>query len=1041
MPQVKVKLDFSLPDFVVEELSVDQQKILDCNASAVLIQAPAGTGKSLVLERIAIEAIKEKGVPAEDILLIAFSRQQAKQIRNRLALQLRGYPLPRITTFHSYAFGVVQQVVNQDQELEVFENIKLLSGPEQEVRLKEILVNAINDKSITWPKDLMAAVGTYDLTHQVRNLLARVRALGMDPAELSKLGELYDNPLWVQLGKFGEIYLDVLDAQNLIDYAEVVHRASLYLSQTQYLNLITPKIKMVLVDEYQDIDPAQVRLLKALFQSGAKIVCAGDENSSIYQFRGADLKAIHRFNEDFASAKIFNLKSNYRKSEDYKFEINAFHTHSLQASHIISKIRELKLEKELNWSDIAIIGRGTETLNLIYRYLIRSDIPAELDEIENPIYRDPAVNVILDVIELALLDDFSDPTHADLVVKALQSPLINYSKADLRKTIKQIRDLASQSSEAVPNSDQAILKAFLNYQLLLEVDHHAWGLRKLSALVSSVKDLIENQASTYSIIWQVYSERPLDKYLELFQVESPGTTWSSRLAQDALSGAKEAPLANRALDSILSLFDIASREDESPTSARDIASFLSELKIQQFAQETIAQKPQQQAVQLLTAHSTKGREWRAVFVIDLQEGVWPSTRLRNTLLEVERLDVSGYSRSFSRSDLITEERRLFSVAQSRAKEFLSLSCIKNDYEDKSNPSQFLYELSNGEPINEISSAPEGFISINEVIVQLRKALTDENTSEDFKKAIAIRINALTNAKDGFSNPIAENLDPSNWWGVDPPKASEVPLRDKAQPVKVSASKLQTLEDCSLKWFLDTDGGASLPRAQYMSVGSIVHALARAIVKSEVAPEVAQITKHVESIWPRVQFEAEWISAKQKSNVESMIKTLVDWHNSDRGREVVAVEQRFKLDTEIVESNDAVQINGMIDRIEVEKENPSHVHIVDLKTSKNAPTAPKTLKDPQLASYRLAVDSGALSQVLPADAVAKGAELVQLQATKNGKARILQSGEVDQSGIYQLLQKALKVVREETISASVCTSCRICSYRKICPAQSEGQSVI
>ncbi len=1041
MAQVKVELDFTLPDFAIAPLTAQQQAICDAKAPAILIQAPAGTGKSLLLERIAIDAINNNKTPADEILLIAFSRAQAKQIRNRLAQQLAGQPMPKITTFHSYAFGVVQQVVNQDQDLEVFENIKLLSGPEQEVRLKEILVNAINDKAIFWPKELMAAVGTYGLTHQVRNLLARVRALGMDPAELAKLGELYENPLWIELAKFGEIYLDVLDAQNLIDYAEVIHRASLYLSQPQYLTFITPKVKLVLVDEYQDIDPAQVRLVKALAKTGAKIVCAGDEQASIYQFRGADLNAIHRFKQDFANSQIFNLAQDFRRSKQFNTEINAFHNHSLQSAHIISKIRELKLEKTLKWSDFAIIGRGAESLKLIYRNLIRANIPAELAEIENPIIRDSSVNVILDVIELALVAEFTSQDHADLITKVLQSPLINYSKSDLRKTIKQIRDLAEQNNEDVPSSADAILNVFLNPQMLLEVDHHGWGIRKLSALVASVKTLIKNNSAIYPIIWQVYSEQALAEFIDLYQTELTNLTYSDRLLQDALSGSKEAPLANRALDSILSLFDVASREDENPAAARDIASFISELKLQQFAQETIAQKPQQDAVQLLTAHSTKGREWSAIFVIDLQEGVWPSARLRNTLLEVERLALDGYSRSFSRSDLINEERRLFAVARSRAKDFLSLSCLKNDYEDNSNPSQFLYELLNGEAITEVASAPTGFISINEAIVQLRKALLSDTVSEDFKKAVAIRINRLMQAKDGFDNPIAENLNPSNWWGIDPPAPSETPLRDKSQPVKLSASKLQTLQDCALKWFLDTDGGASLPRAQYMSVGSIIHALARAIVKEEVAPVAAQITQHVEDIWPKVQFEAEWLSAKQKNNVAEMIQTLVNWHNEDRGRDVIAVEQRFKLNQEFSQMSDAVEINGMIDRIEVEKSNPNNVHIVDLKTSKKSPTAPKALKDPQLASYRLAVDSGALSAVLPETAVAKGAELVQLQDTKKGKARILESAEVDQSGITELLKKALTVIRDESISATVCGSCRICSYRKICPAQSEGQSVI
>jgi superfamily I DNA/RNA helicase/RecB family exonuclease len=1041
MSLVKVELDFSLPAWSAVTLSSQQEAALTTEAKALLIQGSAGTGKSLLIEQFAATEIKEHGVNPESVLVIAFARQQAKQIRNRLAFQLAGNSMPRITTFHSFAFGVVQQVITQDAELTAFENLKLLSGPEQESRLNELLINAIKDKSINWPDELRAAVGTYGLTHQVRNLLARVRSLGMDPQELSQLGELYQNPLWIELGKFGEMYLDVLDSQNFIDYAEVVHRASLYLSQSEFQNTITPKLEIVLVDEYQDIDPAQVRLLKALHRNGVKIVCAGDENSGIYQFRGADSKAIFRFQEDFPGSKIINLSQNHRRSDSFKQEINSYHTTSLQAAHLIAKLRELRLQSNLDWSEMAIIGRGAESLNFIYRQLIRADIPAELAEIENPIYQDSAVKVILDLIELALKEEYSEDVDVDLIVKVLQSPLINYSKLDLRKTIKQIRDLAESAGEIIPNSEQAILKAFLNPQVLLEIDHHGWGLRKLSGLVLSVKDLTLARASISSIIWQVYAERSLDKYLTLFQIELPDTPWHQRLQQQALSGTKESHLANRALDSILSLFDMASREDENASSARDISSFISEIKIQQFAQETIAQKPQKQAVQLLTAHSAKGKEWRAVFVVDLQEGIWPSGRLRNTLLEAERLDASGYARSFSRLDLINEERRLFQVAQNRAKEYLSLSCIKNDYEDKSNPSQFLYEILDTAELSEINHAPEGFSSFNDLIVKFRKILNDDNASEDFKKAIAIRINSLIKAKDGFGNLIVENLKPENWWGVDPPQSSEAPLREANLPIKISASKLQTLEDCSLRWFLDTDGGANLPRAEFMSVGSIVHALARAIAKEQVKPEFTEISTYLESIWPQIKFEADWISLKEKSNVETMIQTLINWHQADRGRVVVAVEKKFNLKVNLTEEADTVEIRGMIDRIEAAADDPTAVHIVDLKTSKKAPSAPKTLKDPQLAAYRMAVDEGVLSDLLPESAKAVGAELVQLRDTAKGKAKVLNSAPVEMSGINDLLKKAIKVIRDESVTATICSSCRICAYKKICPAQSEGQSVI
>ena len=324
MPEVKIELDFELESIPTPSFDSATQAILKNSDPALLITGAAGTGKTFLLEQIALKAIQEDQIPPEKVLFIDFSRHQAKEVRKRLTNFSSAPSLMRITTFHSFAYSIVQQAVNQDPELAIFENLKLLSGPEQEVRLHELLINSINDKSINWPQELNGAVGTYGLTQQVRNLLARIRSLGMDPGDLIKLGHLHENPLWVELGKFAEIYLDVFDAQNIIDYAEVQHRAGLYLAQAVSNKKLTSKPELVIVDEYQDIDYSQVRILRAFQKLGTRIVAAGDIETGIFQFRGTDVKAIERFKDDFFKAKVHNLTTNYRKNKEFLFRAKNF---------------------------------------------------------------------------------------------------------------------------------------------------------------------------------------------------------------------------------------------------------------------------------------------------------------------------------------------------------------------------------------------------------------------------------------------------------------------------------------------------------------------------------------------------------------------------------------------------------------------------------------------------------------------------------------------------------------------------------------------
>ena len=381
------------------------------------------------------------------------------------------------------------------------------------------------------------------------------------------------------------------------------------------------------------------------------------------------------------------------------------------------------------------------------------------------------------------------------------------------------------------------------------------------------------------------------------------------------------------------------------------------------------------------------------------------------------------------------------MAVSRAKQFLYLSCIKNDYDDKSNPSQFLFELANNAEIEHSANYPQSYLSLTDLIVQLRQTLISQTTSTELKKIAALRINNLLNAQDGFGNYIAPNLAPNKWWGVKSSTASEVSLRDPNSPVTISASQIKTLSDCSLKWFFDNDGGARLPKAQYMSVGSIVHALAKAIVKEEVKPEINSMTSYVEAIWPKIEFDAEWVSLKEKESAHEMLKTLIKWHQADRKRDVVAVEETIKYVHKFDELNDSIKISGRIDRIEADQEDPDSIYVVDFKTSKKAPTGPEAKKDPQLGAYLLAVAGGGLKETLQREVKATGAELVELRDSKKGEARVLASADIKTNGVLKVLQEGLRVIRSEAISANPCSACNTCSYKKICPAQSEGRGVI
>ena len=130
-------------------------------------------------------------------------------------------------------------------------------------------------------------------------MLARARELGLDPTELAQAARRADRGDWYAASAFFEEYLDVLDVQGVLDYGELVHRAVLLAGQDDVRRELRHDFRAVFVDEYQDTDPAQVRLLQALAGDGADLVVFGDPDQSIYQFRGADVRGILDFPETF----------------------------------------------------------------------------------------------------------------------------------------------------------------------------------------------------------------------------------------------------------------------------------------------------------------------------------------------------------------------------------------------------------------------------------------------------------------------------------------------------------------------------------------------------------------------------------------------------------------------------------------------------------------------------------------------------------------------------------------------------------------------
>jgi superfamily I DNA/RNA helicase len=306
-----------------------QRKVVAHRGGPLLVLAGPGTGKTTTLVEAVLDRIHGPGALSPDeVLVLTFSRAAAGELRDRIGARMAGASdggsaavspagsaaapstpqpagsataAPSVTTFHSFCFALVGRY--RDPDL-FTEPLRLLSGPEQDVVIRELVKGTVEPGQWGggpqgWPEALRAALTTRGFAEELRAVILRARDLGHDPGDLAGFAQRAERADWRSASRFMAEYLDVADARGVLDYSELVHRAVLHIETDEVRRAVRAQYKVVFVDEYQDTDPAQVRLLQALAGDGRDLIVVGDPDQSIYAFRGADLGGILNFHRQF----------------------------------------------------------------------------------------------------------------------------------------------------------------------------------------------------------------------------------------------------------------------------------------------------------------------------------------------------------------------------------------------------------------------------------------------------------------------------------------------------------------------------------------------------------------------------------------------------------------------------------------------------------------------------------------------------------------------------------------------------------------------
>lgn len=991
------------PDVDAPLLDEDQRSVVELRQGSgpILVWGAPGTGKSTTLVETAVHRIERDGVDPAGVLLLAPSRLAASRLRNQLTARLkRSLSAAPARTWASYAFDVLRRAKAEGRLPHVERAPKLLSGPEQDLMIRELLEGHRQGLGavIDWPADLTAALATRGFRQEIRQLFDRAIEYGASAEELAHLGRRNNRPEWVAASRLYREYRDLVDLRmpEAFDPAGIITSVHhLFQDQPDFLDQERQRLELVLVDDIQEANRA-VHALLSLLCRGREVVVTACPDTVVQGFRGARpdlagslaetlssgagvseavLSTSHRLAPGLARAwtgvaeRISQSRGGHkarrlgwqpeppttqdaeqRVGEDRVGQARTSGTQDqpFVTSHLVSsqvhelrfvaeRILHLQLKERRNLADVAVIVRTGGQLAQLQRFLGGEGIPVKVPVAENAVRDEAAVRPLLDAFKVVLDPSLLD---AETAVSLLASRIGRASAINIRRLRQALRQ-EERLGGGGRSSDALLVEALQDPARLATLGweaKHAW--RIASMLAAGRKAAAEPGANAETVLWALWSESGCSDY------------WARLALQGGAAGVR----ADRDLDAMMALFQTAERYvDQLPGSTP--AQFLEYLLNQELPMDTLAARAQRRdAVELLTPASAAGREWPVVIIAGLQDGVWPNTRLRGELLGstelVEVLEHGPASTRLGASARLREVRydelRSFSTAISRARERVICTAVSSEDQQ---PSPFLDYVDPWDPgAGTTEARPVETVgrpmTLRSLVAELRRELTSRSTEERHQEAARVLAYLAVERVPG--------ADPDQWWGLLPLSSSDPVVAD-GEPIPVSPSKVEAVHKSPLNWFIQAAGGeAATDFAR--SLGSLVHAIAQDLPDGTGTEYLAELARR----WPSLGMKENWEGRLDYRRAEGMVRKLAEYVVKMRqeGRSLLESEQSFEV--ELGGTDRPVLLRGQVDRLEIDSE--GRLVIVDLKTGRSKPTAEELKAHPQLGAYQAAVLAGAFDEL-------------------------------------------------------------------------------
>ena len=688
----------------IDSLNPAQREAVLKTEGPVLILAGAGSGKTRVLTTRIAHLMQDKGIHPSNILAITFTNKAATEMRERVEETIDSDVKDMwITTFHSCCVRILRKDINK---IGYNRSFVIYDSPDQLTLVKDCLKELNLSDKVFEPKTVINYIS--DAKDKLLNP-QEYKAMHRNDARMSKIADVYT------------LYQDRLKRNSALDFDDlIIKTVELLKKEESVLAYYRNKFKYIMVDEYQDTSKAQYEFIKLLAQEHQNICVVGDDDQSIYGWRGADIRNILEFERDYTSVHVVKLEQNYRSTqvildaantvisnnierkrkklwseqkEGEKIKIQVASDEMEEAEFVADTIGRMHRRENKDFKNFAVLYRANAQARAIEDALNRSQIPYNIYG-GTKFYERKEIKDL--VAYLRLLQNVQD----DISFKRI----INVPRRGIGlRTIEKIEDRASLKEESL-------------YSVLIDIDANSDISRKAKASINGFVDLV----GTLRVIKDAYSvSKLIEKVLDVTGYLDELEKDKSEESQDRIDNLKE--------------FISIAIEFENNSEEKDLETFLTNVALT----STESEDEENDKVSLMTIHTSKGLEFPVVFLVGMEEGLFP---------------ISRAVRSMAESD-IEEERRLCYVGITRAKKELYMTLTKKrTLYGKTNPSiqsRFMEELPN-ECIEKLN-VEENELSYSKANYNILDKYKQKYMNSINKANVATKVNATVKETKAESN--------------------------------------------------------------------------------------------------------------------------------------------------------------------------------------------------------------------------------------------------------------------------------------------------